>query len=334
MMNWENNLVNYRKIRSFSHFVHIRICLIALCLSILYLSSVHMSTPIAWGNKKDYAHAETIGNIAEQGSISANYDEQNKKITVQGSGTLDRTKWRDFLLKTTQAHKNTDIGISFEGAISFPENSTELFSHVTGLIHLPDSIDTSHVKKMTDLFAGATNANPNISTWNTSNVEDMSGMFRGARKANPDISGWDVRKVTNMASMFEGAENANPDISSWVFHPNVDKTDFLKGSIADPNPQTRSTMSAQPTSAAQPTSTESSTAESMETGTETRMEIHSGTHSGKSAIHVESRIENNSQEQQSPAGFTLSSPWGIGVFLLAIGTILGAIAVSMGILAV
>ena len=76
------------------------------------------------------------------------------------------------------------------------------FCNFKGEIKINNEIDTSNVTNMGFMFAGATNANPDVSKWDTSNVTDMSGMFAVTTNANPDVSKWDTSNVTNMRSMF------------------------------------------------------------------------------------------------------------------------------------
>ena len=53
---------------------------------------------------------------------------------------------------------------------------------------------------------------------NTSNVTYMSNMFYGASSANPDVSKWDTSNVILMGSMFNSASSANQfkDSNSFV----------------------------------------------------------------------------------------------------------------------
>merc|ERR1719491_792603 len=77
------------------------------------------------------------------------------------------------------------------------------------------SWDTSGVKDMEDMFAGASKFNNDISSWDTSGVTDMSWMFFKASKFNNDISSWDTSGVRDMTFMLFGASMFNGDISSW-----------------------------------------------------------------------------------------------------------------------
>ena len=78
-----------------------------------------------------------------------------------------------------------------------------------------DTPDLSAVRSLSNMFDGASAANPDTSGWDTSSVRGMSLMFHGATSANPDTSGWDTSSVTQMRYMFYGAASANPDTSGW-----------------------------------------------------------------------------------------------------------------------
>ena len=87
--------------------------------------------------------------------------------------------------------------------------------------------DTSSVKYMNYMFAGASYFNRDISMWNTSAVTTMCGMFFGARSFNIDITrqeqeqngkvytAWDTSAVTCMENMFRDASDFNGNISNW-----------------------------------------------------------------------------------------------------------------------
>ncbi len=68
-----------------------------------------------------------------------------------------------------------------------------------------NSIDTSRITDMSELFVDMENFNGDISCWDVSNVTDMSSMFSGAKEFNHEIGGWDVSHVTDMSRMFEEA---------------------------------------------------------------------------------------------------------------------------------
>ncbi|MCF6225046.1 MAG: DUF285 domain-containing protein [Xanthomonadales bacterium] len=87
---------------------------------------------------------------------------------------------------------------------------------------------TNAWKSMNSAFRGATNlVLPANDLPNFSAVTDMSNMFSGATWANPDTSGWDTSKVTNMSNMFVGATSANPDTINLASKYPMQRTELL-----------------------------------------------------------------------------------------------------------
>jgi len=75
--------------------------------------------------------------------------------------------------------------------------------------------DVSNVTNMNSMFEYATSFNKDIGSWDVSKVDDMLRMFRMAKTFNQDISRWDVSKVDKMGNMFYFAESFNQDIGRW-----------------------------------------------------------------------------------------------------------------------
>jgi surface protein len=75
--------------------------------------------------------------------------------------------------------------------------------------------DVSNVTRMGRMFVRASSFNGDLSRWDVSNVRKMSDMFDAATSFNGDLSGWDVSSVDNMTGMFEGATSFNGDLSRW-----------------------------------------------------------------------------------------------------------------------
>jgi len=78
-----------------------------------------------------------------------------------------------------------------------------------------DTLCTSHVTDMHDLFRSDDEFNLDISTWDTSNVTDMSYMFYYAEEFNQPIGHWNTDKVTKINYIFYCAYKFNQDISKW-----------------------------------------------------------------------------------------------------------------------
>ena len=66
-----------------------------------------------------------------------------------------------------------------------------------------------------DISTKEVTVNSNKYTWNTSNVKKMVFMFAGAKSFNKNISNWNTGKVVNMKGMFAGADSFNQNISTW-----------------------------------------------------------------------------------------------------------------------
>ncbi len=78
-----------------------------------------------------------------------------------------------------------------------------------------NSIDTSTVTNMKELFKDKDTFNGDISRWNVSQVTTMESMFNGADAFNQDISGWNVSSVQNMNNMFFGVDIFNKPLNNW-----------------------------------------------------------------------------------------------------------------------
>lgn len=104
------------------------------------------------------------------------------------------------------------------------------------IVSATDKPNLSQVTNMSNMFSGATIANPFTSNWNVSNIEQMQSMFAYATTANPSVSNWNTAMVINMASMFRDSSSANPDVSSWNTANVTDMSSmFKRATSANPN---------------------------------------------------------------------------------------------------
>lgn len=152
--------------------------------------------------------------------LTATWDDTDKIITVRGAGTLHRDTWKYGVFEPYASRASKIVFEAVGGVISFPQDSSKLFSYDTfdsykAVIELPSEIDTSQVTNMWAMFHGASMANPNVSNWDTGNVTNMGRMFYGASMADPNVSSWNTENVTNMEYMFVNTQKANPDVSNW-----------------------------------------------------------------------------------------------------------------------
>lgn len=135
----------------------------------------------------------------------------SKAIRIEQWGTA---KWERFnisgaeKLEVTatdmpQFAKDADLANMFENCKSLVGNSTFPLW------------DTSNVRVMFKMFAGANSFNLPIGNWNTSNVNVMHYMFENATSFNQPIGNWDTSNVTDMRDMFRGATSFNQPIGNW-----------------------------------------------------------------------------------------------------------------------
>ena len=125
-----------------------------------------------------------------------------------------------------------DLIIVGNGKIYLPKDSSELFKlTICGSgchrnfksIEFNDSIDTSKVTNMSQMFRGNTFEKLDLSSFDTSKVTDMSSMFSNDwhgvwNKKNIELKGlehFDTSKVTDMSGMFSGNTFEKLDLSSF-----------------------------------------------------------------------------------------------------------------------
>ena len=134
--------------------------------------------------------------------------------------------------------------------INKPKTKQELQALLKDDNIIPNNIDTSLIKDMSDLFSDNREFNKPINKWNTKKVTTMDGLFQGCKVFNQKIvvnsqrpfimgillmgykgngaklptemlgkiseyvieKGWDTRNVTNMNSMFEHATSFNQPV--------------------------------------------------------------------------------------------------------------------------
>ena len=122
-----------------------------------------------------------------------------------------------YIKKDDEESERFNLNIVGKGLISLPEDSSRLFlfGSVTGgsisplhylstaiKIDLNDSVDSSNVTNMKEMFATIGNETIDLSCLNTSKVTNMHGMFGGAKLSSLDLSTLDTSNVTNMFMMF------------------------------------------------------------------------------------------------------------------------------------
>ncbi|MDC0001364.1 BspA family leucine-rich repeat surface protein [Flavobacteriaceae bacterium] len=83
-----------------------------------------------------------------------------------------------------------------------------------------DTIVTTLVTDMSNLFKDEATFNEDISSWDTSSVTTMVDMFNGALAFNQPLNSWNVSSVTRMDRMFSSGDDSkemdfNQDIGDW-----------------------------------------------------------------------------------------------------------------------
>ena len=94
-------------------------------------------------------------------------------------------------------------------------DGTKIYEAIKTNLDRAETLCTSNVTDMLNLFYNNTSFNQPIGNWDTSNVTNMDRMFFDTKYFNQDISNWNVSNVTNMNGMFYESKNFNSDISKW-----------------------------------------------------------------------------------------------------------------------
>ena len=152
--------------------------------------------------------------------------------TVSGAESYDVSEKKDGSIKmyVSQNAENTsllDLTIVANGKIAFPEDSSYLFSFYksipcgptvsnVSLIEFNNSIDTSKVTNMKDMFFESAATSLNLSNFDTSNVTNMIGMFLDSAATKiKGLNKFNTSKVTRMDSMFYVSKATTLDLSSF-----------------------------------------------------------------------------------------------------------------------
>ncbi|MCL1036636.1 BspA family leucine-rich repeat surface protein [Shewanella submarina] len=122
------------------------------------------------------------------------------------------------------------------GSGSWQSMANAFYGAANMTVPATDVPDLSGATDMSNMFSGASLANPDVSSWNVTNIQQMSALFRDATSANPDVSSWDVSNVTTMSFMFAGATIATPNTSNWNVANVSSMSDmFFGASAANPD---------------------------------------------------------------------------------------------------
>ncbi len=180
-------------------------------------------------------------------SVVANYSAINHLITISGSGTILEENWKNLAhtieggsVSYTTYYSNVygkdlgkgwqipiDINMEFEvgsdikfETAGFNNDYFGWFQDFKGIITLNNTIDTSAMTDMSNMFQRASNFNDDsVKDWDTSNVITMGEMFDYAKKFNQDLetngNKWNVSSVQHMYHMFRGTESFVGKLTDW-----------------------------------------------------------------------------------------------------------------------
>lgn len=112
---------------------------------------------------------------------------------------------------------NMDV-IAMDDPYLYNVTSLKSMFHDTSSLIFNESIqswNTTGIKDMQQIFAGATLFNQSIGNWDVGETTNMARMFQLAETFNQPIGNWDVSNVTDMQDMFHYAYDFNQDISQW-----------------------------------------------------------------------------------------------------------------------
>ena len=192
----------------------------------------------------DKCSHEELYNIV--GTLSKNFYEKSGKTdrslvksiefysdgrTIEGANSYDVSKAQDksiimYIKENSENSSLLDLTVVAKGIISFPEDSSKLFTfnrfngssrygNLTS-IQFNHSVDTSKVTNMKDMFFESKVTTLDLSSFDTSNVTDMAGMFRYSNMTEiKGLEKFNTSKVTNMSYMFAGNKVKLLDLSSF-----------------------------------------------------------------------------------------------------------------------
>lgn len=139
--------------------------------------------------------------------IPSDYIIPDGTLEIDKNGTHDVKNYEQVSINVHEPSPYSPRAISFQ-----TYTGKELDSEI-------ESLDTTNITKMTNMFANCSNLiNLDLTKFNTTNCTDTQGMFNGCRKINNlDFSSFDTSKVTSMYNMFGNCrELTSLNLSSFV----------------------------------------------------------------------------------------------------------------------
>ena len=200
-------------------------------------------TNLKTSDVKNKCSYDEIHNIV--GTLSKNFYEKSGKTdrslvksiefysdgrTISGAESYDVSEKGDnsiimYVKQNSEDSSLLDLTLVANGTISFPEDSSKLFTfnrlnwnttygNLTS-IQFNHSVDTSKVTNMTGMFYDSKVTTLDLSDFDTSKVTNMSYMFNFNTASVLDVSNFDTSNVTDMDTMFGHTKVKRLDLSKF-----------------------------------------------------------------------------------------------------------------------
>lgn len=201
-------------------FVSSAMILSMFSYEIAYLTFAKDTTAVSQEEIID--HRDYIGDLSSlpysEGGLGLFQEEDSYTIKLGDTNIPDNDKKINIeKLRILEGNfkEGSDKILKIDEGVLLPDLSEAIFKGYKCDIEIADTIDTSNVISMKELFMDIEKANPDVSSWDVSNVQNFYMMFESAKEANPDVSNWNTSRASSMYRMFRDTEKANPDVSDW-----------------------------------------------------------------------------------------------------------------------
>ena len=215
-------------------------------------------TNLKTSDVKNKCSYDEIHNIV--GTLSKNFYEKSGKTdrslvksiefysdgrTISGAESYDVSEKGDnsiimYVKQNSEDSSLLDLTLVANGTISFPEDSSKLFTfnrlnwnttygNLTS-IQFNHSVDTSKVTNMTGMFYDSKVTTLDLSDFDTSKVTNMSYMFNFNTASVLDVSNFDTSNVTDMDTMFGHTKVKRLDLSNFDTSKVTDMGAMFNGS--------------------------------------------------------------------------------------------------------
>lgn len=201
-------------------FVSSAMILSMFSYEIAYLTFAKDTTAVS--QEEIINHRDYVGDLSSlpysEGGLGLFQEEDSYTIKLGDTNIPDNDKKINIeKLRILEGNfkEGADKILKIDEGVLLPDLSEAIFKGYKCDIEIADTIDTSNVISMKELFMDTEKANPDVSSWDVSNVQNFCMMFECAKEANPDVSNWNTSRASSMYRMFRATEKANPDVSDW-----------------------------------------------------------------------------------------------------------------------